>query len=815
MIFNVNLFWLFFAIPATFGFAYVSSAGLMLILSTARSLPRVRLIQIAVVISLLFGTYAACFTPAPRNSLTFINDIVKTLIGGNGAALMNGDLWGHHTATTSTSGDPLDATASTTMKPTFPRGNWFRLPLPLVVTQTTGISHALCVAIGLFVVQWVSSFIDRMKKRGVDEYQLTFIQANLFNTPPTTTITDPDIPTTITTLAASILGLSHTLAFSIGFYIHHDYHARGLDKRTESDVMRYYLSCAGVLVAGRLAFQAVCNATGLDPTSHDILLLSAAISTFILLNSNSHSLMNYFWLPLAAGLISVIPALDRHPIVLSLLPYVSNNRELLTLSLVGAAGFILGVRWAVKPLLAAATSSLMEVGAGVGSNGLSFGGNSGAPASASTVMLNGSSGNGSGAVAGRAARAGMISQKKRALKFPPPFPNGWYSLAISEEVKEKEVINVSALGRHFAVFRGEDGSVGALDAMCPHLGANIAVGGKVIGNAVECPFHGWQFDKSGKCTHIPYADNVPDVAKTKMWPTREIAGNIMIWFDAEERAPLYEPRAFPLQGKNYYHVTGRSATLPMHIQDFAENAADWMHFGQVHSRLALPIIDRFFYVKHKTRWSPAPADGNEGPLLNTELPIPIDDTPANSSSAVSRLGGPRIQKDADGKIVPTKHFMPPNGGPDLINTYPDSYHFTFYDVPSLHSVFSDAALPSGNVYARVEFTGQGGLVYFRFSTPYGEVVAVKTFLPVGESGLMLHMRDAVYAENSVPWIFARHVWNEAAHAFDDDIFLWTNKTYHTRPVLIKEDRPVKRFREWYVRHYSPNSRTFAYENLEW
>ena len=48
-----------------------------------------------------------------------------------------------------------------------------------------------------------------------------------------------------------------------------------------------------------------------------------------------------------------------------------------------------------------------------------------------------------------------------------------------------------------------------VDAYCPHLGANLGVGGRVHGNCIECPFHGWQFDgETGQCTSIPYADKV-------------------------------------------------------------------------------------------------------------------------------------------------------------------------------------------------------------------------------------------------------------------------------------------------------------------
>ena len=62
-------------------------------------------------------------------------------------------------------------------------------------------------------------------------------------------------------------------------------------------------------------------------------------------------------------------------------------------------------------------------------------------------------------------------------------------------------------GLNLAVFRGEDGRVHALDAYCPHMGANLGAGGRVVGNCVECPFHGWKFrGDDGKCVSVPYCE---------------------------------------------------------------------------------------------------------------------------------------------------------------------------------------------------------------------------------------------------------------------------------------------------------------------
>ena len=63
-------------------------------------------------------------------------------------------------------------------------------------------------------------------------------------------------------------------------------------------------------------------------------------------------------------------------------------------------------------------------------------------------------------------------------------------------------------GKHLAVFRSNRGVVRVMSAYCPHLGANMAVGGKVVGaDCLECPFHGWKFNgETGNLVDIPYAD---------------------------------------------------------------------------------------------------------------------------------------------------------------------------------------------------------------------------------------------------------------------------------------------------------------------
>lgn len=137
----------------------------------------------------------------------------------------------------------------------------------------------------------------------------------------------------------------------------------------------------------------------------------------------------------------------------------------------------------------------------------------------------------------------LVNTLRRLRKtgaIPPVYPNGWFRVLDSDQLKVGEVKYLSVLGENLAVFRGEDGISYILDAYCPHLGANIGVGGQVTGNCIQCPFHGWIFrGDDGKCASIPYASKVPDNAKTKSWPCVEKNGTIYIWYHAEGVDPTW------------------------------------------------------------------------------------------------------------------------------------------------------------------------------------------------------------------------------------------------------------------------------------
>ncbi|CAG2106418.1 unnamed protein product [Medioppia subpectinata] len=66
---------------------------------------------------------------------------------------------------------------------------------------------------------------------------------------------------------------------------------------------------------------------------------------------------------------------------------------------------------------------------------------------------------------------------------------------------------IQLCGQQRVLFRGPSGVVHCLSAYCPHLGANLGVGGHVVtesgDDCIQCPFHGWRFGGDGQCKRIP------------------------------------------------------------------------------------------------------------------------------------------------------------------------------------------------------------------------------------------------------------------------------------------------------------------------
>jgi len=95
-----------------------------------------------------------------------------------------------------------------------------------------------------------------------------------------------------------------------------------------------------------------------------------------------------------------------------------------------------------------------------------------------------------------------VKVKDRALSTGEPLLDFWYPALRSARLKAGQMRRQVLLNKPLIVCRENDGAVFALDDHCPHRGMPFSYG-RFDGERVECCYHGWQFDREGRCRHIP------------------------------------------------------------------------------------------------------------------------------------------------------------------------------------------------------------------------------------------------------------------------------------------------------------------------
>ena len=185
-------------------------------------------------------------------------------------------------------------------------------------------------------------------------------------------------------------------------------------------------------------------------------------------------------------------------------------------------------------------------------------------------------------------------------EFPPPYPNSWYFVDYSKNIKIGQIKPFSAFGKEMVVFRNQDNDIAILHAFCPHLGTHLGYEGKVRNNNIVCPYHSWEFDKDGLCKNIPYSKTkISDRCNTKKYYTLEKMGLIFVWYHADNDPPKKEIDLFRELDKSYRFISHCDLDdMEMHIFEPSQNSADYYHFKTVHRYLANPLYSKLIEVDH-------------------------------------------------------------------------------------------------------------------------------------------------------------------------------------------------------------------------
>ena len=205
----------------------------------------------------------------------------------------------------------------------------------------------------------------------------------------------------------------------------------------------------------------------------------------------------------------------------------------------------------------------------------------------------------------------MSSRQREHTELP--IPNGWFAVAWSKDVVPGDVRRIRYFDEELVLFRTRSGAPVVLDAYCAHLGAHLGEGGRVVGETIRCPFHGWRYDATGSCVEIPYCKKIPPRARQRAWEVVERNRMIFVWRHAEGKPPEWQvPALVEFDDPEWTEPRTFELEVPVHMQDMAENNCDPVHFRFVHKNMDVPLSKmdygeegRFFrIVSHNTHETP-------------------------------------------------------------------------------------------------------------------------------------------------------------------------------------------------------------------
>lgn len=161
--------------------------------------------------------------------------------------------------------------------------------------------------------------------------------------------------------------------------------------------------------------------------------------------------------------------------------------------------------------------------------------------------------------------------------------NTWYVAAWDSEVS-RTLFARDILGEAILMYRKEDGSPVAVSNRCPHRFAPLDKG-KLVGDVVECAYHGLQFDCTGACVKNPHPHGngpIPIRARLTQYPLVEKWGAIWIWMGhlAPDEALL--PDFSWLEQTDLYRSIRGMCPVNAHYELITDNVLDLTHLPYLH-----------------------------------------------------------------------------------------------------------------------------------------------------------------------------------------------------------------------------------------
>src|SRR5262245_36951023 len=131
-------------------------------------------------------------------------------------------------------------------------------------------------------------------------------------------------------------------------------------------------------------------------------------------------------------------------------------------------------------------------------------------------------------------------QSAAVRRSPMWMRNCWQVIAFANEIGGTPLAR-TVCNEPIVLFRIQSGEAVALADRCPHRLAPLSLG-RVVGEQIQCGYHGLCFDTEGHCVRVPGQDSVPRQAKARNYPLVERHSLAWIWLGDEA---LADPARIP------------------------------------------------------------------------------------------------------------------------------------------------------------------------------------------------------------------------------------------------------------------------------
>jgi phenylpropionate dioxygenase-like ring-hydroxylating dioxygenase large terminal subunit len=153
--------------------------------------------------------------------------------------------------------------------------------------------------------------------------------------------------------------------------------------------------------------------------------------------------------------------------------------------------------------------------------------------------------------------------------------NRWYVACASSQLRAAPRAS-RILDHDLVLFRDASGCPGALLDRCCHRGVRLSLG-SIVGGALACRYHGWRYDRIGRCIHIPSLRSdarIPEGAQVESYPCREQEGYVWVWLGEPGLAAEPPP---PIPGFSERRWRQGSVAMRCAALMGIENNLDWCH----------------------------------------------------------------------------------------------------------------------------------------------------------------------------------------------------------------------------------------------